>query len=75
MLTEEGELITNIKGIGDEEDFKMDEYTARLEKIINKKIALYTDLKRKLDIYKVHIKEEDDIRRRINPKIFIDNEL
>ncbi len=75
MLTEEGELITNIKGIGDEEDFKMDEYTARLEKIINKKIALYTDLKKKLEVYKVHIKEEDDIRRRINPKFFIDNDI
>ncbi len=75
MLTEEGELITNIKGIGDEEDFKMDEYTGRLEKIISKKIALYTDLKKKLEVYKLHIKEEDDIRRRINPKFFIDNDL
>lgn len=75
MLTEEGELITNIKGIGDEEDFKMDEYTARLEKIINKKIALYTDLKKKMEIYKIHCKEEDDIRSRINPKYFIDNDL
>jgi len=52
MLTEEGDLITNIKGIGDELDFKMDEYTMRLEKIINKKIAIYTDLKKKIDIYK-----------------------
>ncbi len=75
MLTEEGELITNIKGIGDETDFRMDEYTNRLEKIINRKISLYTDLKKKLDTYKMHIKEEDDIRRRINPKFFIDNEL
>lgn len=75
MLTEEGELITNIKGIGDETDFRMDEYTTRLEKIINKKISLYNDLKKKLDTYKSHIKEEDEIRRRINPKFFIDNEL
>jgi hypothetical protein len=75
MLTEEGELITNIKGIGEEEDFKMDEYTLRLDKIINKKIALYTDLKRKLDIYKAHIKEEDEIRRRINPKFFIEDDI
>lgn len=52
MLTEEGDIITNIKGIGNELDFKMDEYTARLEKIINKKIAIYTDLKKKIDIYK-----------------------
>lgn len=52
MLTEEGDLITNIKGIGNELDFKMDEYVQRLEKIINKKIAVYTDLKKKIDIYK-----------------------
>lgn len=52
MLTEEGDIITNIKGIGNEIDFKMDEYTLRLEKIINKKIAIYTDLKKKIDIYK-----------------------
>ena len=41
MLTEEGDLITNIKGIGTELDFKMEEYAQRLEKIINKKIAVY----------------------------------
>ncbi len=52
MLTEEGVLITNIKGIGDETDFKMDEYTSRLEKIITKKIAYYSDLKKKLEIYR-----------------------
>jgi hypothetical protein len=74
MLTEEGELITNIKGMGDQEDFKMDEYAIRLEKIINKKIALYTDLKKKIETYKHHVKEEDEIRKRINPKFFIDNE-
>jgi hypothetical protein len=74
MLTEEGELITNIKGIGDQEDFQMDEYISRLDKIINKKIALYTDLKKKIETYKLHVKEEDEIRRRINPKFFIDND-
>ena len=52
MLTEEGDLITNIKGIGDELDLNMDEYSMRVEKIIIKKIAIYTDLKKKIDIYK-----------------------
>jgi hypothetical protein len=52
MLTEEGVLITNIKGIGDESDFKMDEYTNRLEKIINKKITYYVDLKKKIETYR-----------------------
>jgi hypothetical protein len=52
MLTQEGVLITNIKGIGEETDFKMDEYTNRLEAIINKKIAHYVDLKKKIEIYR-----------------------
>ena len=52
MLTLEGELITSIKGVGEETDFKMDEYILRLEKIIDKKISIYSDLKKKLKIYK-----------------------
>lgn len=74
MLKEEGDLITNIKGVGDEADFKMEEYALRLEKLINKKISIYTDLKKKIDIYKQHVKEEDEIRTRINPNNFIEDE-
>ena len=73
LLTEEGDLITNIKGIGEESDFEMEKYVERLEKIIDKKINIYTDLKGKIDTYKGHIKEEDEIRSRINPKYFIEN--
>jgi hypothetical protein len=52
MLTEEGVLITNMKGMGDQTDPKFDEYTNRLEKIINKKIAFYVDLKKRIEIYR-----------------------
>lgn len=52
MLTDEGNIITNIKGIGNNMEFKMDEYSNRLENIINKKIGFYMDLKKKLDIYR-----------------------
>ena len=52
LFAAEGNIITNIKGIGDNMEFKMDEYSNRLEGIINKKIAFYTDLKKKLDIYR-----------------------
>jgi len=71
MLTEEGELITNVKGVG-EAQFEMEAYTNRLEKIINQKIKLYLDLKTKIDSYKQHIKEEDEIRKKINPDFFSD---
>jgi hypothetical protein len=52
MLTDEGNIITNIKGIGNNMEFKIDEYSNRLENIINKKIALYSDLKKKIEIYR-----------------------
>ena len=51
MLTEEGELITNVKGVGDAQ-FEMEVYSNRLEKIINQKIALYMSLKGKIENYK-----------------------
>ena len=49
----------------------MDEYLNRLEMIIDKKINMYSDLKDKLDIYKEHIKEEDEMRKK-NPKLFVE---
>lgn len=51
LLTEEGELISNVKGVG-EIDYEMEEYTRELEDIINKKVKMYKELKVKLDIYK-----------------------
>ena len=75
LLTEEGDLISNIKGVGKEVDFKMDEYIAGLEKIIGRKLMIYGNLKKKVDMYKQHIKEEDVLRKKLNPKFFSDDEL
>ena len=72
MLTEEGELITKIKGIGkSDEQFTMEMYLKRLEEIIDKKINLYTNLQNKLNIYKEHIKEEDQMRKE-HPQFFVE---
>ena len=72
MLTEEGELITKIKGIEDtEENFNMDEYLKRLEKIIDKKIDIYSGLQNKIDVYKLHIREEEKMRKE-HPQFFVD---
>ena len=73
LLSQEGDLITNIKGVGKEEDFKMDEYIAGLDKIIEQKIKLYTNMKGKVDKYKIHIKEEDVLRQKLDPKFFMDD--
>ena len=49
----------------------MDEYLIQLEKMVDKKISMYSNLKGKLDIYKKHIKEEDEMRKN-NPQLFVD---
>ena len=74
LLSQEGDLITNIKGVGKEEDFKMDEYIAGLDKIIEQKLKFYNNMKGKVDKYKKHIKEEDILRKKLNPKFFMDDE-
>ena len=72
MLTEEGELITKIKGIEDtEENFNMDEYLKRLENIIDKKIDIYSGLQNKIDVYKQHLREEEKMRKE-HPQFFVD---
>ena len=73
LLSQEGDLITNIKGVGKEEDFKMDEYIAGLDKIIEQKLKLYNNMRGKVDKYKKHIKEEDILRQKLNPKFFMDD--
>ena len=73
LLSQEGDLITNIKGVGKEGDFKMDEYIVGLDKIIEQKLRLYNNIKGKVDKYKLHIKEEDELRHKLDPKFFIDN--
>jgi len=51
LLTEEGELVSNVKGVG-EIEYEMDAYTKDLEKILLRKIKMYKELKTKLEIYK-----------------------
>ena len=80
LLTEEGDLITKIKRKNDEESIdestyhtELNKYSEKLDNIINKKLELYKDLQSKLDLYKAHIKEEDELRAVINPKYFIES--
>ena len=73
LLTQEGDLITNIKGVGNEGEFHMDEYIAGLDKIIEEKLRIYNNIKGKVDKYKMHIKEEDELRQKLDPKFFMDN--
>ena len=51
MLTEEGDLISNVRGVG-QDQLEMEIYTKKLDIIIAQKINLYQGLKKKIDIYK-----------------------
>ena len=72
LLTEEGKLISLIKGIGTEEEkIEVDEYIKRLENVLDQKINLYSGLQDKIEIYKGHLKEEDQMRKE-HPQFFVD---
>ena len=72
LLTEEGRLISLIKGIGTEEEkIEVDEYIQRLENVLDQKMNIYSGLQDKIDIYKGHLKEEDKMRKE-HPQFFVD---
>ena len=72
LLTEEGRLISLIKGIGSEEEkIEIDEYIQRLENILDQKMNIYSGLEDKIDVYKGHLKEEDRMRKE-HPQFFVD---
>ena len=52
MLSEEGDLVTNIKGVGEKKDFTLNEYISGLEKIVDKQINLYEAIKEKIIKFK-----------------------
>jgi kinesin family protein 2/24 len=72
LLTEEGRLISLIKGIGTDEDkIEIDEYIQRLDNVLDQKMNIYSGLQDKIDIYKGHLKEEDKMRKEY-PQFFVD---
>ena len=53
LLTEEGNLISKIKGISDEdENYSMEEYVPKIEEIIQTKINYFKELKQKIKDYR-----------------------
>ena len=51
LLTEEGTLISNIKGVT-QDNYPMDEYAMKLDDIIKKKLQHYAEIKKKIENYK-----------------------
>ena len=52
ILSQEGDLITNIIGVGKLQNFTIEEYISGLEIIVDKKLDLYGGIKGKINTYK-----------------------
>ena len=52
ILSEEGDLITNIKGVGKAQNFTLDNYIDGLELIVDKKLDMYQEIKNKIKKYR-----------------------
>ena len=52
ILSEEGDLITNIKGVGKIPNFSLDNYIDGLEAIVDKKLDMYSEIKSKIKKYR-----------------------
>ena len=52
ILSQEGDLVTNIKGVGKIQNFTIDQYISGLEKVVDKKLDLYGGIKGKIKKYK-----------------------
>ena len=59
ILSEEGDLVTNIKGVGKKNNITLDQYISSLEKIVDKKLDMYGDIKGKIRKYKKFVKNKN----------------
>lgn len=64
MLTEEGELISNVQGVGSVE-YDIDEYVNRMERIVKRNIEIYSDMQKRLNKFKKHLKEEEEAHQNV----------
>lgn len=64
LLTEEGELISNVQGVGSVE-YDIDEYVSRMERIVARNIDIYSDLQRRIVKFKKHLQEEEEAHQNV----------
>jgi hypothetical protein len=64
LLTEEGKLISNVQGFGNE-DYDMDEYVSRMEKIVKRNLEIYGELGKRLQQFKQHMAEEEEAHKQV----------
>eukprot|EP00357_Protocruzia_adherens_P016998 CAMPEP_0115029864 /NCGR_PEP_ID=MMETSP0216-20121206/37323_1 /TAXON_ID=223996 /ORGANISM="Protocruzia adherens, Strain Boccale" /LENGTH=717 /DNA_ID=CAMNT_0002406667 /DNA_START=134 /DNA_END=2287 /DNA_ORIENTATION=- len=65
ILTEEGEIISNVQGVG-VLDYDIDDYVKRMEVLIQRKLKVYKDLYSKLQDFKADLQDEEQISHTVN---------
>ena len=66
LLTQEGELISNVQGSGiGNEEYDMDEYVQKMEQIIKRNLEIYGDLNNRFQKFKRHMKEEEEAHLKV----------
>ncbi|EGR30151.1 kinesin motor domain protein, partial [Ichthyophthirius multifiliis] len=69
LLTQESELISSVQGFGFM-DFDIDVYVKKLDGVIKKKLKMYNLLQKKLDSFKNHLKEEEEISQKVKETFY-----
>ena len=69
LLTQEGELISGLQGIGSDET-DIDEYVNRMEVIVARNLEIYTDMQKQLLRFKKLLTEEEEAHKNVRATFY-----
>ena len=69
LLTQEGELISNLQGLGSEET-DIDEYVTKMEAIVGRNLEIYSDMQAQLSRFKNLLKEEEEAHKTVRTTFY-----
>lgn len=69
LLTQEGELISNLQGLGGEET-DIDDYVTRMEAIVGRNLEIYSDMQAQLARFKGMLKEEEEAHKNVRATFY-----
>ena len=64
LLTEEGRLLATVQG-EDVVDYDIDAYAKRLDEILDRKLVIFSSLKRRLTEFRQHLREEEVASKKV----------
>lgn len=69
LLTQEGELISNLQGLGGEET-DIDEYVTKMEAIVGRNLEIYADMQQQLARFKGLLREEEEAHKKVRTTFY-----